>query len=203
MRAPTGDELLPPLRRSPSLEEGGLGGFAGQSLRPCRRLDIGALRSPSRALQKGCCYNVGDERARNARPYRVRRCSRRLQTHLTVAMIKPSVANASHRCDFRHVVGALIARPSTLFKPSIFPPQRPPSSREGDRPVGGGRSKQAVEGVRASRARRYPANFRFPYPQRPPSSREGDRPVGGGRRSQAVEGVRNPAGRDFSLGGVS
>ena len=46
MRAPTGDELLPPLRRSPSLEEGGLGGFAGQSLRPCRRLDIGALRSP-------------------------------------------------------------------------------------------------------------------------------------------------------------
>ena len=39
-------ELLPPLRRSPSLEEGGLGGFAGQGLRPCRRLDIGALRSP-------------------------------------------------------------------------------------------------------------------------------------------------------------
>ena len=32
--------------RSPSLEEGGLGGFAGQGLRPCRRLDIGALRSP-------------------------------------------------------------------------------------------------------------------------------------------------------------
>lgn len=25
---------------------------------------------------------------------------------------------------------------------------RPPSSREGDRPVGGGRSKQAVEGVK-------------------------------------------------------
>ena len=41
-----GYERLPPLRRSPSLEEGGLGGFAGQSLRPCRRLDIGALRSP-------------------------------------------------------------------------------------------------------------------------------------------------------------
>ncbi len=38
--------LLPPLRRSPSLEEGGLGGFAGQGLRPCRRLHIGALRSP-------------------------------------------------------------------------------------------------------------------------------------------------------------
>ena len=28
---------------------------------------------------------------------------------------------------------------------------RPPSSREGDRPVGGGRSSQAVEGVRRRR----------------------------------------------------
>ena len=42
-----GYELLPPpTGRSPSLEEGGLGGFVGQGLRPCRRLDIGALRSP-------------------------------------------------------------------------------------------------------------------------------------------------------------
>ena len=42
-----GYELLPPpTGRSPSLEEGGLGGFAGQGLWPCRRLDIGALRSP-------------------------------------------------------------------------------------------------------------------------------------------------------------
>ena len=32
--------------RSPSLEEGGLGRCAGQGLWPCRRLDIGALRSP-------------------------------------------------------------------------------------------------------------------------------------------------------------
>ena len=45
-RKSNGFELLPPLRRSPSLEEGGLGGFAGQGLRPCRRLHIGALRSP-------------------------------------------------------------------------------------------------------------------------------------------------------------
>ena len=30
----------------------------------------------------------------------------------------------------------------------------PPSSREGDRPVGGGRSKQAVEGVRARKKTR-------------------------------------------------
>ena len=28
-----------------------------------------ALRNPSGVLSKGCCYNVGDKRARNARPY--------------------------------------------------------------------------------------------------------------------------------------
>ena len=46
-------ELLPPPARTPStaaavpLPRGGRsGGFAGQGLRPCRRLDIGALRSP-------------------------------------------------------------------------------------------------------------------------------------------------------------
>ena len=74
--------------------------------------------------------------------------------------MQPSVANASNRCNdaaqrckrisplrFCHVVGARIARPPIFCKLSIFPPQRPPSSREGDRPVGGGRSKQAVEGV--------------------------------------------------------
>ena len=60
--------------------------------------------------------------------------------------------------------------PADILPTFDFPVPIPPSSREGDRPVGGGRSKQAVEGVR------------FP---------------------QAPEGVRNPAGRDFSLGGVS
>ena len=78
--------------------------------------------------------------------------------------MQPSVANASHRCDFCHVVGARIARPPIFCKLSIFPPQRPPSSREGDRPQavegvfrrwkkfsGGGRSFQAVEGVSSRR----------------------------------------------------
>ena len=38
---------------------------------------------------------------------------------------------------------------------------RPPSSREGDRPVGGGRSSQAVEGVRPHRFyAEYPSVFR-------------------------------------------
>ena len=99
---------------------------------------------PSRALSKGCCYNVGDERARNARPYGVRRCSRRLQTHLTIAMIKPSVANASHRCDFCHVVGARIARPPTFCRLSIsLSPDLPPRGR--------GTAPWAVEGVAALR----------------------------------------------------
>ena len=58
----------------------------------------------------------------------------------TVAMIKPSVANASHRFDFRHVVGARIARPQTLFKPSIFHPKDLPHR-------GRGTALWAVEGV--------------------------------------------------------
>ena len=50
--------------------------------------------------------------------------------HLTVAMMQPSVANASHRCDFCHVVGARIARPSIFRKLSIFPfPYLPPRGR--------------------------------------------------------------------------
>ena len=48
----------------------------------------------------------------------------------TVAMMKPSVANASHRCDFRHVVGALIARPSIFYRLSIsLSPYLPPRGR--------------------------------------------------------------------------
>jgi len=58
----------------------------------------------------------------------------------TVAMKQPSVANASHRFDFRHVVGARIARPPTLFKPSIFHPKDLPHRGRGTAPW-------AVEGV--------------------------------------------------------
>ena len=65
----------------------------------------------------------------------------------TVAMIKPSVANASHRFDFRHVVGARIARPQTLFKPSIFHPKDLPHRGRGTAPW-------AVEGVNAGGGRR-------------------------------------------------
>ena len=65
--------------------------------------------------------------------------------------MQPSVANASNRCNdaaqrckrispLRFLPRCRGARPSIFRKLSIFPPQRPPSSREGDRP-------QAVEGV--------------------------------------------------------
>ena len=100
---------------------------------------------PSRVLSKGC-YNIGDKRARNARPYRVRRCNRRLQMHLTVAMMQPSVANASHSCNFR--------RHSTN---SRFPLPK-------DLPLRGRGTAAAVEGVRASRDRRHSANSRFSFP---------------------------------------
>ena len=67
-------------------------------------------------------------------------------TVATVAMKQPSVANASHRFDFRHVVGARIARPPTLFKPSIFHPKDLPHRGRGTAPW-------AVEGVNAGGGR--------------------------------------------------
>ncbi len=75
--------------------------------------------------------------------------------------MQPSVANASNRCNdaaqrckrisslrflprCRGAHRAPVDIPQTLD----FPIPIPPSSREGDRPVGGGRSNQALEGVK-------------------------------------------------------
>ena len=159
-----GYELLPPpTGRSPSLEEGGLG------VSPVKACGLavdwiyglcGRPYNPSRVLSKGCCYNVGDERARNARPYGVRRCSRRLQTHLTVAMMQPSVANASHRCDFCHVVGARIARPSIFRKLSIFPSHT--SLLEGGGPPRGRWKEFSGAGRRSSPLLLCRTSFYFP-----------------------------------------
>ena len=80
------------------------------------------------------------KRARDARPYGVRRCNRRLQIHLTVAMMQPSVANESHSYSFPQRCRGAHRAPADILPTSDSPPQRPPSSREGDRP-------QAVEGV--------------------------------------------------------
>ena len=110
--------------------------------------------------------------------------------------MQPSVANASHRCDFCHVVGARIARPPIFCKLSIFPPQRPPSSREGDRP-------QAVEGVPAHRAPYHPSRALSTILARSPVPLPKDLPLrgrgtarrrwkefsDGGRSKQTVEGV--------------
>ena len=75
--------------------------------------------------------------------------------------MQPSVANASNRCNdaaqrCKHISplrfpprcrGAHRA-PADILPTFDFPIPRPPSSREGDRPVGGGRSSQALEGVK-------------------------------------------------------
>ena len=130
--------------------------------------------------------------------------------HLTAAMMQPSVANASHSCNFPQRCRGAHRAPADILPTSNSPPQRPPSSREGDRPrrwkefahrapadilptldfpapktsllEGGGPPQRWKEF-----AHRAPADILqtldFP-PLRPPSSREGDRPVGGGRSSQ-------------------
>ena len=126
------------LRRSrpPALPSIGYRGFAV------------APYDPSRARSKGC-YNIGDKRARDARPYRGRRCNRRLQMHLTVAMMQPSVANPSHSCNFPQRCRGAHRAPADILQTLDFPSPRPPSSREGDRPQ---RWKEfaAVEGVKKS-----------------------------------------------------
>ena len=74
--------------------------------------------------------------------------------------MQPSVANASNRCNdaaqrckcisslrFLPRCRGAHRAPADILPTFDFPIPIPPSSREGDRPVGGGRSKQAVEGV--------------------------------------------------------
>ena len=75
--------------------------------------------------------------------------------------MQPSVANASNRCNdaaqrckrisplrfLPRCRGAHCA-PADILPTFDFPIPIPPSSREGDRPVGGGRSSQAVEGAK-------------------------------------------------------
>ena len=131
------------LRTVPLPRRGRSGGFAGQGLRPCRRLDIGALRSPLYPF---------------ARPLEGLLLTRRGRTGAQCAPLRgtamqPSVANASNCCNdaaqrckrisplrflprCRGAHRAPVDIPQTLD----FPIPIPPSSREGDRP-------QAVEGV--------------------------------------------------------
>ena len=98
------------------------------------------LRAPSRRVIITSGINGRAMRA----PYGGRRCNRRLQIHLTVAMMQPSVANTSNRCNFPQRCRGAHCAPADILPTFDFPPQRPPSLREGDRP-------QAVEGVLARR----------------------------------------------------
>ena len=129
-----------------------------------------------RALSRSLVCSPRDERARNARPYggtnSFHRCGGPPPSKREVLGFRRSKPAALPSIGYRGFAVAPITlrAPADILPTFDFPVPIPPSSREGDRPVGGGRSKQAVEGVR------------FP---------------------QAPEGVRNPAGRDFSLGGVS
>ena len=88
--------------------------------------------------------------------------------------MQPSVANASNRCNDA-------AQRCKRISPLRFLPRCRGAHR-------GRGTAAAVEGVRASRARRRSANSRFSYPQT--SLIEGGGPsADGGRSTQAVKGV--------------
>ena len=104
-------------------------GFVGQGLRPCRRLHIGSLRSPLSPF---------------ARPYGGRRCNRRLQIHLTVAMMQPSVANTSHSCNFPPRCRGAHRAPADILQTLDFPSPKTSLLEGGGPPAGGGRSSNPV-----------------------------------------------------------
>ena len=152
------------------------------------------LRAPARRVVITSEINGRAMRA----PYRARRCNQRLQMHLTVAMMQPSVANASHSCNFPQRCRGAHRAPADIIQTFDFSPQRPPSSREGDHP-------QVVEGVGAHCA---PADI-LPTPESPShktSLFEGGGPPAGGGRSkrrwwkeftQTVKGVGARIARPF------
>ena len=107
------------------------------------------LRAPFRSH----LYNPGDERARNARPYGGRTPSTAAAVPLPrrgrswgIRRSKPAALPSIGYRGFA-VAPITLRAPADILPTFDFPIPIPPSSREGDRPVGGGRSKQAVEGV--------------------------------------------------------
>ena len=100
------------------------------------------LRAPARSVVVKTSEING--RAMRA-PTGGRRCNRLLQMHPTVAMMQPSVANASHSCSFSQRCRGAHRAPADILQTLDFPSPRPPSSREGDHP-------QVVEGVRGGRS---------------------------------------------------
>ena len=144
-RKSNGFELLPPLRRSPSLEEGGLGirrsrpptlpsiAYRGFAVAPI------TLRAPSRnivviTVQINGCGNIRNGRAMRAPTGydgATNCCNDKTQRCKCISPFRfPPRCRGAHRA------------PADIIQTFNFSPQRPPSSREGDRPVGGGRSKR-------------------------------------------------------------
>ena len=108
---------------------------------------------------------------------------------------QPTVANASSRCNDAtqrcKCISQLQFLP-TSYRHSTFPPQRPPSSREGDRRSGG----------RSSRIASPPTFHQLPIPRPPdlpPRGRGTAAAVEGVRPPQAVEGVNADGGRSSPI----
>ena len=132
-------ERLPPPARTPStaaavpLPRGGRSGGLRRS-RPTALPSIGyrgfavapmTLRAPFRRV-----VITSGKRARNARPYGGRRCNQRLQIHLTVAMMQPSVAYTSHSCNFPQRCRGAHRAPADILPTIDFPsPDLPPRGR--------------------------------------------------------------------------
>ena len=173
------------LRRSrpPALPSIGYRGFAvaPMTLRaPSRNLVYNSgCRVATLLVSKGVMGFLGDLRGRNSKsppnplglrsashrpqtmipPFsKQQRCNQQLQMHLTVAMMQPSVANASHSCNFPQRCRGAHRAPADILPTSDSPPQRPPSPREGDRP-------QTVEGVRR-RWKEFADGGKSSYPMR-------------------------------------
>ena len=119
---------------------------------------------------------------RNARPYRVRRCNQRLQMHLAVAMMQPSVANASHSCNFPQRCRGAHRAPADILQTLDFPSPKTSLFE------GGGPPQRWKEFAHRAPADILPT-LDFPSPKT--SLLEGGGPpAGGGRSTQAVEGVK-------------
>ena len=152
----TAHGLLPPPRAVPLPRRGRSWGI--RRSKPAALPSIGyrgfaVAPMTLRALSRSLVYSPGDERARNARPYGGQRCNRCNEAAQRCKCISPF--RFPPRCRGAH------RAPADIIQTFDFSPQRPPSLREGDRPVGGGRSSQALEGVRPHRFyAEYPSIFR-------------------------------------------
>ena len=95
--------------------------------------------------------------------------------------MQPSVANASHSCNFPQRCRGAHRAPDDILPTPESPSTKTSLLEGGGPPAGGGRSR------RASRARRHSANSRFPSPK--------DLPLRGRGTAAAVEGVLAGDGR--------